>query len=268
MVVVKEIRARQCLTKSKLPGVDYSINPYVGCEHGCDYCYAVFMKKFTSQKGEWGEFVDVKINLHQVLRYELKAMRPGTVFLSSVCDPYQSMEGKYEITRKILSEFAKSDNGKKFEISILTKSNLCLRDIDLFQKLGCSVGFSFSSIDNKFEIGSSKFKQKIAALRELTKNKIKTYVFLGPIIPLITDTDLDNMFEEFSSLGLNHIWVDKLNIRSGNWSDIENVLKKHYPDKLDEIRKIVFGRTGYWTDIRNKISILSKKHGIKVIFCF
>ena len=76
------------------------------------------------------------------------------------------------------------------------------------------------------------------------------------------------MFEEFSGLGLNHILVDKLNIRSGNWAVIETVLKRHYPEHLDEFRKIVFGRTGYWNEIRARISGLAKIHNIKVIFCF
>ena len=265
---VKEINSKQILTKSKLPGVDYSINPYVGCEHACKYCYAVFMKKFTSQKGNWGEFVDVKINANKVLRYELKTNKPGTVLMSSVTDPYQPAEGKYEITRKTLEEFLKS--GKKFDISILTKSTLALRDIDLLKKLDCSVGFSISTLDEVqkiFEPNSSSTSQRFKALKELKKNNIKTYAFLGPILPKLTENDIEDIFKELSTLDVNHVWVDKLNTK-GNWEFIEQALKQHYPELLDEWKKILFGRTGYWRDVKADVTNLSKKYNIKTIFCF
>ena len=270
---VKEINTTSILKKSKLPGVDYSINPYVGCEHACPFCYAMFMKKFTSQKDkEWGEFADVKTNSHKVLRQELKITKPGTVLMSSVTDPYMPIEAKYEITRKILEEFLKSDKGREFHISILTRSTLCLRDIDLFQKLSCEVGFSIATLDEKaqkiFEPYASRASQRLKALEQLNKNKIKTYAFLSPILPMITEGYLEKMFEEFSKLNLSHIWVDKLNIKSGNWELIEKNLKIHYPDQLEQWKKILFGKTGYWKYIRSEISSLAKQHNIKTMFCF
>ncbi|MBI4894915.1 MAG: radical SAM protein [Candidatus Aenigmarchaeota archaeon] len=269
---VKEISAKQVLTPSKLPGVDYSINPYVGCEHACPFCYAMFMKQYTQQKGGWGEFADVKLNSHLILRQEIKGLPPGNILMSSVTDPYMPIDAKYELTRKILEEFVKSEKGRKFHISILTRSTLCLRDIDLFQKLSCEVGFSISTLDiavqKVFEPYASRAQQRLKALEELKKNKIKTFAFLSPILPYITEHDLEKLFEEFSKLSLDHIWVDKLNIKSDNWKYIEAALKKNYPDSVEKWNKVVFGKSGYWKDIRSEINSLSKKYGIKTIFCF
>ena len=71
-LIIKEIKVKSVLTRSGIPGVDYCINPYVGCFHGCRYCYATFMKRYTGHTEAWGGFVDVKINAPEVLQRELK----------------------------------------------------------------------------------------------------------------------------------------------------------------------------------------------------
>ncbi|HAL61831.1 MAG TPA: hypothetical protein DCP08_05420, partial [Chloroflexi bacterium] len=89
--LLREIEARSVLSKSGISAVTYALNPYVGCQHGCVYCYSVFMKRFTGHREEWGTFVDVKVNAPQVLARELKRAKPGEVLLSSVTDPYQPL---------------------------------------------------------------------------------------------------------------------------------------------------------------------------------
>ena len=101
-VNIQEKSAKNVLTKSGLPGVDYVINPYVGCLHGCQYCYADFMRKYTKHTEPWGKFSDIKINAPQALAKELHKIKGGTVMLSSVTDPYNPLERKYTLTRKIL----------------------------------------------------------------------------------------------------------------------------------------------------------------------
>ena len=103
---VNEINARTILSKSGIPGMDYCINPYVGCAHACKYCYATFMKRFTGHIEPWGSFVDVKINAAELLRRQLKRSKRGRVMLSSVTDPYQPVEEKYRLTRKCLEVLA------------------------------------------------------------------------------------------------------------------------------------------------------------------
>lgn len=87
---IKEIHSKSILSSSQ--GYDYVINPYVGCQHECSYCYATFMKRFTGHKESWGDFVDVKINAPELLKDEITKKKQGTVWVSGVTDPYQPLE--------------------------------------------------------------------------------------------------------------------------------------------------------------------------------
>jgi len=181
----REIFSRTILTKTGIPSFDYCINPYVGCGHGCRYCYASFMKRFTGHREPWGEFVDVKINAPQVLRRQLKRAKPGTVLLSSVTDPYQPLEKTYRLTRGCLEALLEHD----FSVDLLTRSSLCLRDLDLirqFKKI--DVGFSLGTQDERikvlFEPRSPSLKSRVEALRALHRAGVKTYAFIGPMLPL------------------------------------------------------------------------------------
>ena len=100
-IIEKEIEVRDLLTKSNLPASDYVINPYVGCPHGCKYCYASFMKRFTGHKEEWGTFIDVKRCSKSINKKKLEGK---TVFLSSVTDCYNPYEEIYCITQSILKQ--------------------------------------------------------------------------------------------------------------------------------------------------------------------
>ena len=164
---IKEINAKTILTKSNLPEADYVINPYIGCSHGCIYCYANFMKRFTNHKEPWGEFVDIKINAAELIPN--KDLSNKTVVISSVTDPYNSLEKKYKLTRNILEKLIPLNPN----LNILTKSNLIIRDIDLIKQFkNCSVSISFSSLDEniqkEIEPKASSPKEKIFALSNET----------------------------------------------------------------------------------------------------
>jgi DNA repair photolyase len=182
---LKEIFAKTILTKTAIPGFDYCINPYVGCGHGCRYCYASFMKRFTGHLEPWGEFVDVKMNAPDVLRKQLKRARHGVVALSTVTDPYQPVEKKYQLTRKCLEALLDA----QFSVNLLTRSPLCLRDMDLFKQFKrIEVGFSITTHDEEvkkiFEPCSPSILSRVKALRALRHEKIATYAFIGPMLPL------------------------------------------------------------------------------------
>jgi DNA repair photolyase len=85
-MIIREIRSKTILSASKIH--NYVINPYIGCHHGCTYCYARFIKKFTGHNEPWGEFVDIKINAAELLQAEIRKKKPGTVWVSGLCDPY------------------------------------------------------------------------------------------------------------------------------------------------------------------------------------
>jgi len=128
-VETRQIEAKSILSKSGIGGISYCVNPYVGCSHGCVYCYASFMKRFTGHREPWGSFVDVKVNAPQLLEKQTRKTRDGVIILSSVTDPYQPAEARCRVTRGCLEALA----GKPFRVEVLTKSPLVLRDIDLLK---------------------------------------------------------------------------------------------------------------------------------------
>jgi DNA repair photolyase len=205
--LLEEIKVRTALSKTGIPGRKYCLNPYVGCEHACTYCYATYMKRFTGHTEPWGRFVDIKINTPEVLRRQLKRAEKGTIILSSVTDPYQPLEKKYMITRKCLEilEFF------QFPVDILTKSPLVLRDIDIILKLNnVNVGLTITSDDEKartvFEPQAPPIQTRIEALKKLHKAGIKTYVFIGPLLPMKPESLVKKITPY-----VNSIIIDRMN---------------------------------------------------------
>ncbi|HUH66318.1 MAG TPA: radical SAM protein [Syntrophales bacterium] len=181
-MIVREIEAKNILSKSQV--YDYALNPYVGCQHDCVYCYARFMKRFTGHKEKWGEFVDVKINAPELLASEVKKKRIGRVWVSGVCDSYQPLEKKYLLTRRCLEILVES----KWPFMVQTKSVLVLRDIEILKKAeNAEVGFTITTMDEKvrriFEPGASPVTERIRALAQLHAEGIRTFAMIAPILP-------------------------------------------------------------------------------------
>src|SRR3989338_370432 len=138
MFDVKEIQAKTILVKCGIPGIDYVINPYIGCRFGCKYCYASFMGRFVDKKiSDWGNYVYAKINAPELLSKELTKLKDKgkgkTILLSSVTDPFQGAEAKYHLSAKCLEILA--DYGFEGEVSILTKSPLVLNVLPILKRL-------------------------------------------------------------------------------------------------------------------------------------
>lgn len=182
---VREIFAKTVLSRTAISGFDYCLNPYVGCGHGCRYCYASFMKRFTGHKEPWGEFIDVKVNAPSLLKNQLKRAKPGMVAISTVTDPYQPIEKTYKITRGCLEALL----DKQFPVNLLTRSPLCLRDIDLFKRfkkieVGLTVTTHDEAMKKLFEPCSPSIPSRIRALETLRQERVRTYAFIGPLLPL------------------------------------------------------------------------------------
>ncbi len=224
--MIKEIYIKSIINKSNLPESDYCVNPYIGCLHDCIYCYARFMRRFTGHAGEkWGRFLDVKINAPDILEKQLqKGALKGIVLIGSVTDAYQPIEKKYELTRKILKILLKY----QMSISILTKSSLVCRDIDLFKQFNeCSIGLTITTLNEHhkeiIEPYSSSVNERLEVLKELSNNRIDTYVFIGPIIPFLTDVhDIIFKIKNVAS----SIWCEALNTKCGNRDDLKIALDK------------------------------------------
>lgn len=257
---IKTIQCKSLLTKSNLPEVDYCINPYVGCEHACIYCYARFMRRFTGHTNEkWGNFVDVKINAPEVLERELsRSPKRGTVLIGSACDAYQPVEKKYKLTQAILKVLLKHD----FPVSILTKSDVVIRDIDLLKQFSnCSVGLTITTVEEKiarhFEPRSSSPRQRLKALETLHAVGIKTYAFIGPILPNLTD--LRQLFTALQDK-VNFVMAESLNMKCGNREDIQKVLKKEYPHLLPIYKSKLDQK--YWNQMGKELRKLSREFTI------
>ena len=180
----REIFAKTVLTRTGIPGYDYCINPYVGCAHGCKYCYASFMKRFTGHPEPWGEFVDVKVNAPQVLKRQLKRAARGSVLVGTVTDPYQPAEKAHAITRGCLEALLE----RQFPTHLLTRSPLCLRDMDLFKQfeeieVGLSITTDSEETKRLFEARSPSIQSRIDALAALHAAGIRNYAFIGPLLP-------------------------------------------------------------------------------------
>jgi DNA repair photolyase len=181
-MIIKEVQAKSILSISKV--YPYVINPYTGCQHNCSYCYARFMKRFTGHREPWGQFVDVKVNAPELLSTELGRKKRDRVWISGVCDPYQPVEEKYQLTRQCLALLAKAN----WPVTIQTRSPLVLRDLDIL-KTGAEfeVGFSITTADDKvrklFEPLAPSIPDRIKALDELHQAGIKTFVMIAPMLP-------------------------------------------------------------------------------------
>jgi len=219
---IKEIRAKSILSKSKV--YDWTLNPYRGCEHGCSYCYARFMKRFTAHKEKWGEFVDVKVNAPELLVEEVKRKKKGRVWISGVCDPYQPLEKKHKLTRKCLQVFQENN----WPVIIQTKSPLVLRDLDLLKKFkDIEVGFSITTADKEikkfFEPKTPCIEERIKALERIHREGIKTYVMIAPLLP-----GAEALVSELEGK-IDYAIIDRMNYHYADW-----VYRKYKIEKLKD----------------------------------
>ena len=184
-LAIREIDVRTILSKSGIPGVDYCINPYVGCFNGCRYCYATFMKRFTGHREAWGSFVDAKVNGPEVLQRQIRKAPKGMVMISSVTDPYQPIEEDYRLTRRCLEILLEY----QFPVHILTKSPLVLRDVDLIKEfkeieVGVTVTTDDETMKGIFEPQAPSIDTRIHTLKTLYEKGVNTYAFIGPLLPM------------------------------------------------------------------------------------
>jgi DNA repair photolyase len=264
-LIVREIECKSILTKSGITGVDYAINPYVGCAHGCTYCYAVFMKRFTGHEEEWGTFVDIKVNAPEVLTKQLRRAKPGNISFGTVTDAYQPLEREYGITRACLEALL----DHPLPVSILTKSALVLRDLDLIKKLkDVEVAFTITTLDEevrrRFEPGASPIAARLEALRAISEAGIPTWAFCGPLLPGITDdeTSLDALFGQLKRAGVGYVLVDSLNLRGAVMGRLTRVLKKHDPDLVEVYRDLWVNRLPYHQALMERTRRIAERHDL------
>ncbi|MGD0274001.1 MAG: radical SAM protein [Gaiellaceae bacterium] len=220
---VIEMEVRSALVQSGLGGVDYVVNPYTGCRFGCSYCYATFMSRYVSEPtSAWGEYVYVKRNIVELFERELARMKPErrnrSIFISSVTDPYQGVEAKYRLTRGVMTALARERYPGP--VAVLTKSPMLLRDIDLFRELpdfeaGLTVTSGEDEISRWLEVHAPPPRKRLEALRALNEAGIRTYAFVGPLVPHFVERPelLEDLFARLADAGVRRVYVEHLNAK-------------------------------------------------------
>lgn len=254
--IIREIEVQSVMTKSSLPVGGFSVNPYVGCPHACKYCYASFMKRFTSHTEPWGTFLDVKHWKPITNPHKYDGQR---IVIGSVTDGYNLYEEEFCRTRRLLEEL----KGTNAEIMICTKSDLVLRDLDLLKKFPkVTVSWSINTLDEQFRMDMDRavsIERRIEAMKKVYEAGIRTVCFVSPIFPGITDVkSIIGRVRDFADL----IWLENLNLRGQFKGTIMNYIRENHPDVYalyDEIYNKK--RMNYWESLEKEISMFAKQNG-------
>ena len=241
---------RQTLSPCGLKDLDYQVDTYVGCEHYCYYCYAL-----AQAETDWSNEILIHNDIVDQLSEEIEKIPSQTIYMGYHTDPYQPCEAEYQQTRKVLELFLHTG----FSASILTKSDLVVRDIDILKEMkdaavSVSVAFNDNQTRRLFEANTIDTEKRIEALHQLKDAGVRTGALLCPVIPYITDAiQLIDMLEPYADV----IWIYGLSIndRSGqNWLNIQKILNSQFPDLLVQVESAIFSKEHiYWKQLRKNL---------------
>lgn len=258
--VIQEVKVKSVLSKSNLPVCEYSVNPYVGCTHGCRYCYASFMKRFTGHTEPWGTFLDVKLwpEIKKPEKYAGKEL-----FIGSVTDPYLPQEEIFGRTRELIEQL----QGSGAKISIATKSDLILRDLDLIKTFPeARVSWSVNTLDEAFKDDMDKavsIERRLAAMETFYRAGIRTTCFVSPIFPGITDVEA--IIRRVKNQ-CNLIWLENLNLRGSYKTVIMDYIKNTRPHLWPLYQEIYYkGSRSYWEQLDKKLKTFAGEMGLDYV---
>jgi DNA repair photolyase len=258
---VHSSQSQQILQPCSLEWFAYQIDPYVGCEHHCHYCYTL-----NQTDTDETEEIIIHKDLAGQLSRELSALEPQTIYMGMNTDPYQPCERAYEQTRQALELLAE----RGFSVCILTKSDLMVRDIDLFTKMkgssaGISIAFQDERVRQLFEAKAPPNQKRIEALKRFRERGIETYVLINPAMPFITDVEsLIEMVVPYADT----IWIYALSMEKKedrNWQNVKRILDRHFPDMTEKYREMAFSKYHpYWTKLRGELEKIQKEKGLNL----
>ncbi|MCX6811306.1 MAG: radical SAM protein, partial [Candidatus Berkelbacteria bacterium] len=198
----------------------------------------------------------------ELLQKEIKKVKKGDeIFLSSVCDPYQEAEKKYKLMRYILEIIADYAKEHKISVSILTKSKLVIRDIDILKRIkDVDVGFSLGTVERKYqkiiEPGTASSRERAKAMKKLHDAGIKIYLFISPIIPGISSPKKS---VELTKGAFDYFMAEAINTRSINYRQLLGEVKKHFPEKFVHLEE-VSRSADYWQSVEAELKDIAKKY--------
>ena len=238
------------LRPCSLEGHAYQLDPYIGCEHQCCYCYAL-----NGAETDWAEEILAYEDFASQLSRELSALEPQSVYVGWNTDPYQPSEKIYRQTRQALELLAQQG----FSVCILTKSELVTRDVDLLARMpvssaGVSIAFQNEEVRRLFEANAAPNEQRVEALKALKDAGVKTYALICPVMPFITDvSSLVEMVAPYADT----IWVYGVSMeaeKDRNWRNLRRILDRHFPEMTERYRRIAFAADHpYWVELRRNV---------------
>ena len=254
-LLIGQVETKNIMTKSSLPVGGYSVNPYVGCTHGCKYCYASFMKRFTGHTEEWGTFLDVK---HWPAIKNSRKYAGQRVVIGSVTDGYLPQEEEFRNTRILLEQL----QGSEADILICTKSDLVVRDLDLLKELGqVTVSWSINTLDEDFKDDMDhavSIRRRLAAMKEVYQAGIRTVCFVSPVFPGITN--FEAIFQEVKDY-CDLFWLENLNLRGGFKKTIMAYIAEKYPHLLPLYEEIYNHHDrSYFRLLEEKVREMAEKY--------
>lgn len=271
---VREIVCKTALNRTRIPGYRYCLNPYVGCAHGCRYCYADTTLRFRGHAARWGEFVAARVNFAEVLRRELgrKAGSPGRILLGTVTDAYQPAEAEYGLTRACLEAFVEVCPGA--EVDVLTKSDLVVRDADLWRRLRhSSVGFTVTTLRDDVaavvEPGASPPSARIRAAAGMRAAGVPVWAFVAPLLPGLTDAPgaLEELVAALRAAGIREILVDSLNPYRAAVERLREAYARHLRRATGQLERYLSDPRGYLRGLPERLARLGHRYGCRVGFC-
>ena len=215
------------------------------------------MKRFTGHPEEWGAFLDIKDwgDIKNPEKYDGKEL-----FIGSVTDSYQPAEEKYKRTRTLLEQL----KGSGAVISIATKSDLILRDLDLIKSFkGARVSWSINTLDENFKNDMDcavSIERRINAMKEFYKAGVRTTCFISPIFPAITDAKaIIKETRDFCNL----VWLENLNLRGNYKPVVLNYIADKYPN-LVPLYSAIYNKNDrtYWGELDNEMREFCKEEGL------
>jgi len=274
--MVEEITTKKALNKLNSSFLPYrwDLNIYRGCSHRCQYCYALYSHKYLESGKNFFDTIYVKTNVVEALEKELSSKRwkREVINLGGVTDSYQPLEEKYKIMPEVLKLMIKY----KTPITISTKSDLILRDINLLEELAkvASVNVAVTittmneNIRNKIEPGAKPSEKRIEVLKQLAGKNIGLGLHLMPILPMITDNEenIENIFREVSKVPIDYAICGFLNLRSTTRAYFLDFIKRDFPNLFNDYLKLYqspFISNKYTKNVYEKIFRLKKKYNIK-----
>jgi DNA repair photolyase len=263
-------------TSARMP-FTWTINPYRGCEFACKYCYARYTHEFMEMRdgADFEQKIFIKQHAADLLRQELRHVKPGEeIAIGTATDPYQPAERRFEVTRTILEEFSRHQG---FQIGIVTKSNLVVRDIDLLRAaavhnkvfVNLTITTMNADLARILEPRAPRPDLRLEAMRKLNEAGIGTGVICAPVLPGITDSprDLEALVRAVAEAGGKYIFANSLFLKPCSAAVFLPFLEKEFPQLVESYRERFKDRAFLSTPYRKRLSQLMvrlrQKYGIR-----